>query len=164
MAPEKDMLAVACEYWRSLKSDPDAAWDRDVQVDAARIAPSVTWGTSPQDVSAIGGRVPVPGDISDEQRRRAVERSLVYMGFAGGEALDGVPVDKVFIGSCTNGRIEDLREVAAVVAGGRRVAPNVKRALVVPGSGLVKAQAELEGLDKVRGCSACFEVDFEWRR
>jgi len=157
MAPKGDDFDAAVAYWKSLASDAGAHYDTDVQIDSADIAPTLTWGTSPQDVSGIGGAVPVPADIEDPQRRAAVERSLAYMGLQGGEELDGIPVDKVFIGSCTNARIEDVR-AAAAIAFGRKVAPNVKAAMVVPGSGLVKAQAEFEGLDKI-----LTDAGFDWR-
>jgi len=157
MAPTGEMFEQASEYWKALKTDEGAKFEVDVQIDAADIAPSLTWGTSPQDVSAITGFVPDPADMSDPQRRAAVERSLKYMGFKGGEKLDEVPVDKVFIGSCTNARIEDIR-AAAEVAQGRKVAPNIKAAMVVPGSGLVKIQAELEGLHTI-----LTEAGFDWR-
>ncbi|MGZ9035101.1 MAG: aconitase family protein, partial [Rhodospirillales bacterium] len=131
-------------------------YDREVRLDAAQIAPQVTWGTSPQDVVAITGAVPVPDEVGDEGRRQAMLRSLAYMGLAAGTAMQDVAIDRVFIGSCTNGRIEDLREAAAV-AKGRKVAASVG-AMVVPGSGLVKRMAEAEGLDRIFR-----EAGFEWR-
>ncbi|HSO43131.1 MAG TPA: 3-isopropylmalate dehydratase large subunit [Rhodospirillales bacterium] len=146
--------AVAC--WQTLPSDAGAAYDREVRLDAAQIAPQVTWGTSPQDVVAITGAVPVPDEVGDEGRRQAMLRSLAYMGLAAGTAMQDVAIDRVFIGSCTNGRIEDLREAAAV-AKGRKVAASVG-AMVVPGSGLVKRMAEAEGLDRIFR-----EAGFEWR-
>jgi 3-isopropylmalate/(R)-2-methylmalate dehydratase large subunit len=146
----------ALEYWRSLPSDPGARYDREVVLEAASIAPQVTWGTSPEAVVPITGRVPDPMDEKDEARRRSMEQALAYMGLEPGTSLVDVKVDRVFIGSCTNARIEDLR-AAAVVARGRKVAPTV-RAMVVPGSGLVKAQAEREGLDRVFK-----DAGFEWR-
>lgn len=167
MSPKDKTFDDAVAYWKTLASDPDAKYDVEVEINAADIAPTVTWGTSPQDVAPITGTVPKPSDFSDPSRRAAVERSLSYMGLEGGEPLDGLAIDKVFIGSCTNGRIEDLRDVAAV-AKGRKVADGV-HAMVVPGSGLVKAQAEWEGLDKIltdagfdfreAGCSMCLAMN-----
>ncbi|MEM1140328.1 MAG: aconitase family protein, partial [Pseudomonadota bacterium] len=133
-----------------------AAFDTEIVIDAAEIAPLVTWGTSPQDVSPITGSIPDPAAVTDAGRRAAMERALDYMGLAPGTRLVDVPVDRVFIGSCTNGRIEDLREVAKI-AEGRKVAESVW-AMVVPGSGLVKAQAENEGIDKI-----LIEAGFDWR-
>ncbi|HZU88128.1 MAG TPA: 3-isopropylmalate dehydratase large subunit [Stellaceae bacterium] len=155
-APKGAAWDQALLYWRTLPSDPGARYDREVRLDAREIAPFVTWGTSPQDAVPITGRVPDPDEIADPARRAAVERALSYMGLAPKTPLAGIPVQRVFIGSCTNSRIEDLR-VAAAIAKGRRVAEGV-RALVVPGSGLVKRQAEQEGLDRVFR-----EAGFEWR-
>ena len=146
----------AVRFWRTLPSDPGARYDREVVLDAASIVPQVTWGTSPQDVLPITGRVPNPADEADANKRAAMARSLDYMGLTPGTKLAEVPVQRVFIGSCTNGRIEDLR-AAASVAKGRKVAAGVN-AMVVPGSGLVKEQAESEGLDKV-----FLTAGFEWR-
>ena len=147
----------AVAYWSSLKSDEGAKFDIDVQINAKDIAPTVSWGTSPQDVIPITGVVPGPNDFSDPKRKESCIRALKYMGLKAGTPMQEIPVDKVFIGSCTNARIEDLR-IAAEVVKGKRVAPNVKRAMIVPGSGLVKTQAEAEGLDKI------FEgAGFEWR-
>ena len=156
MAPEGADWDAAVQYWRTLPSDPGAAYDREVRLDAAAIAPQVTWGTSPQDVVPITGSVPRPDEIGDEAQRQAMLRSLAYMGLEAGTAMQDVAIDRVFIGSCTNGRIEDLREAAAV-AKGRKVAASVG-AMVVPGSGLVKRMAEAEGLDQVFR-----EAGFEWR-
>ncbi|QJR10866.1 3-isopropylmalate dehydratase large subunit [Usitatibacter rugosus] len=142
--------------WRSLATDPDAAFDRDVTLDAGSLAPMVTWGTSPEDALPITGRVPDPASAGDTARRDAMRRALDYMGLTPGTALTDVAVDRVFIGSCTNGRIEDLRAAAAVVSG-RKVDPRVK-AWVVPGSGLVKREAEAAGLDRI-----FLEAGFEWR-
>ena len=154
MAP-KDFDA-AVKYWKTLPTDADAKFDVELTLNAADIAPQVTWGTSPQDVLPITGRVPALTDFPEGQRD-TVARSLDYMGLVPGTPLSEVAIDKVFIGSCTNGRIEDFRAVAAVVKG-RKVAANVKLAMIVPGSGLVKEQAEAEGLDKI------FEAaGFEWR-
>jgi 3-isopropylmalate/(R)-2-methylmalate dehydratase large subunit len=149
----------AVTQWRTLQSDPDAKWDAVVELDASTLRPQVTWGTSPEMVLSIEDRVPDPDKEKDAVRRDAIERALAYMGLEPNKAIADITVDKVFIGSCTNSRIEDLRDAAAVVrkAGGR-VAANVKLALVVPGSGLVKAQAEAEGLDKVFKAAG-----FEWR-
>jgi 3-isopropylmalate/(R)-2-methylmalate dehydratase large subunit len=155
-APKGAAWEQAVAFWRTLPSDPGARYDTEVAIDAAQIAPQVTWGTSPQDVAPVTGRVPDPADEADASRRAAMERSLDYMGLAPGTRLSEVSVARVFIGSCTNGRIEDLR-AAAAVAKGRKVAAGVN-ALVVPGSGLVKHQAEEEGLDRV-----FLEAGFEWR-
>ena len=156
-APKGDAWDRAVAWWNTLHSDADAAFDRVVELDAEKIEPQVTWGTSPEMVTTIGGRVPDPADAPDEVRRQDWIRALEYMGLEAGTPLTEVKVDKVFIGSCTNSRIEDLRD-AARVARGRKVAPSVKLALVVPGSGLVKQQAEAEGLDRV-----FVEAGFEWR-
>ncbi len=156
MAPRGADWARAADWWKTLPSDPGAAYDREVDLPAAGIEPQVTWGTSPEDVLPISGSVPDPADARDRDRRASMERSLEYMGLQPGTKLKDVPVDRVFIGSCTNGRIEDLRQVAAI-AGGRRVADGV-HAMVVPGSGLVKRQAEEEGLDRV-----LVEAGFDWR-
>jgi 3-isopropylmalate/(R)-2-methylmalate dehydratase large subunit len=155
-APKGALWEAAVAYWKTLASDAGAAYDKEIVIKAADIAPQVTWGTSPQDVVAITGRVPDPAQVADEGKRNAMQRSLDYIGLAPGTPMADVKVDKVFIGSCTNGRIEDLR-AAAAVAKGRKVAAHVG-ALVVPGSGLVKEQAESEGLDKV-----FLEAGFEWR-
>jgi len=159
LAPKSDSLewTKAVKHWQSLKSDPDAKWDAEVFIKAADIAPTVSWGTSPQDVVAITDKVPGPDDFTDPNKKQACERSLYYMGLTAGTPMTDVVIDKVFIGSCTNSRIEDLR-IAAHVVKGKKVAPNVKRAMIVPGSGLVKKQAEGEGLDKV-----FTDAGFEWR-
>ncbi|GMH74565.1 hypothetical protein TL16_g06499 [Triparma laevis f. inornata] len=133
----------AVTYWKSLKSDADAVYDKTVVIQAGDIAPTVTWGTSPQDVAPITGKVPDPENSKDDSRKAAMKRSLEYIGLEANQELDGVEIDKAFIGSCTNGRIEDMRAVAAI-AKGRKVKEGVD-ALVVPGSGLVKKQAEDEG-------------------
>jgi len=156
-APKGDAWDKAVAWWNTLHSDADAEFDRVVELDAATTEPQVTWGTSPEMVTTIGGRVPNPADAPSEVKQHDWTRALEYMGLQAGTPLAAVAVDKVFIGSCTNSRIEDLRE-AAGVAKGRKVAPNVKLALVVPGSGLVKQQAEAEGLDKI-----FVEAGFEWR-
>jgi len=156
-APRGAAWDKAVAWWKTLHSDPDAVFDRVVELDAARIEPQVTWGTSPEMVTTVNGRVPDPVDAPSEVKRKDWVRALEYMGLAAGTPLTEVAVDKVFIGSCTNSRIEDLRE-AASVAKGRHVAPNVKLAMVVPGSGLVKQQAEAEGLDSI-----FVEAGFEWR-
>jgi len=150
---------TAVRYWKGLRSDPGAHWDRVVEIDAGKIVPQVTWGTSPEMVAAIGDRVPDPEREKDAGKRDAIERALKYMALAPNQRIDDIRIDKVFIGSCTNSRIEDLREAAAVVRRlGGRIAGNVKLALVVPGSGLVKQQAEQEGLDAVFKSAG-----FEWR-
>jgi 3-isopropylmalate/(R)-2-methylmalate dehydratase large subunit len=149
----------ACTYWRTLQSDAGAAWDTVVELNAAQIRPQVTWGTSPEMVLAVDGRVPDPEREKDAVKRGAMERALHYMALAPNKPITDILIDKVFIGSCTNSRIEDLRDAAAVVRRlGRKLAANVKLALVVPGSGLVKEQAEREGLDKVFKAAG-----FEWR-
>lgn len=155
-APKGAAWEAALAMWQTLPSDPGARYDTVVELKAAEIAPHITWGTSPQDVAPITGSVPNPADIKDEPKRAALERALGYMGLKPGEKLEDVAIQRVFIGSCTNGRIEDLR-AAAAVAKGRKVASGV-HAMVVPGSGLVKHQAEAEGLDKV-----FLEAGFEWR-
>ncbi|MFQ3623194.1 MAG: 3-isopropylmalate dehydratase large subunit [Acetobacteraceae bacterium] len=155
-APKGEAWRRAVAYWRTLPSDPGASYDTTVRLSADEIVPLVTWGTSPEDVVPITGAVPDPEQETTEARRRAKRRMLEYMGLTPGTRMQDVGVDVVFIGSCTNGRIEDLR-AAAAVAKGRKVAEGV-RALVVPGSGLVKRQAELEGLDRVFA-----EAGFEWR-
>ncbi|TPX69128.1 3-isopropylmalate dehydratase [Spizellomyces sp. 'palustris'] len=147
---------AAVAYWRSLRSDSGAKYDIEVEINGQDIIPTVTWGTSPQDVVAITGTVPDPSKVADAGKRAAMERALAYMGLEPNTKMTDIPVDKVFIGSCTNSRIEDLRS-AARIAYGRKVAPNV-HAMVVPGSGLVKQQAEAEGLDKV-----FIEAGFDWR-
>ena len=156
MAPKGAAFEQAVAFWKTLPSDTGATYDKEVTLDASTIEPQVTWGTSPEDVLPISGRVPDPKATADEGRRHSVERSLEYMGLVPGTPLSDVKIDKVFIGSCTNGRIEDLR-AAAAVAKGRKVAPTVQ-AMVVPGSGLVKEQAETEGLDKI-----LIAAGFEWR-
>ncbi len=171
-APKGAAWEAAVAHWRTLPSDPGARYDREVVMNAADIPPQVTWGTSPQDVAPIDGRVPDPAAIADENKRRAVERALQYMGLTPGMPLSDVAVDKVFIGSCTNSRIEDLRAVATVVEkalkSGRKVSDNVY-AMIVPGSGLVKHQAEEEGLHvlfrqagfdwREPGCSMCLAMN-----
>jgi len=155
-APKGEAWDKAVAYWRTLPSDAGARYDKEIRLNAADIAPTLTWGTSPEDVAPITGRVPDPSSAPDEGKRKAMQRALDYMGLTAGQELAGVKVDKVFIGSCTNGRIEDLR-AAAAVAKTRHVAVGVQ-ALVVPGSGLVKKQAEDEGLDQI-----FIAAGFEWR-
>ncbi|MFM8631550.1 MAG: 3-isopropylmalate dehydratase large subunit [Betaproteobacteria bacterium] len=157
MAPKAADWDRAVTYWNTLQSDSDARFDSVVELNAADIAPQVTWGTSPEMVLPVGARVPDPAHESDASRREGMERALAYMGLAPNTPLTEIAVDKVFIGSCTNSRIEDLRAAAAVIRG-RKKAGSVKLALVVPGSGLVKAQAEQEGLDQVFR-----QAGFEWR-
>ena len=157
-APKGDDWDKAVAFWRTLVSDADARFDAVVEMDAGRIVPQVTWGTSPEMVTGIDGTVPAPEDFSDPVKSEGIARALQYMGLTPRMRIDQIPIDKVFIGSCTNSRIEDLR-AAAVVARGRRIAANVKLALVVPGSGLIKAQAEAEGLDKI-----FIAAGFEWRQ
>ncbi len=156
-APAGELWDAAVDYWRTLKSDAGAAFDRSVTIDAAALEPQVTWGTSPELVTGISGRVPDPNAYSEPARRESVERALVYMGLEPGQALAEIELDRVFIGSCTNARIEDLRAAAAVVRG-RKVSSRIRQAMVVPGSGLVKQQAEREGLARV-----FVDAGFEWR-
>ena len=159
LAPTGVEWDQAAAYWRTLQSDPDAKFDAVVELDAAQILPHVTWGTSPEMVLDIAARVPDPDKEKDASKRSAIERALTYMGLEPGKPIADIHVDKVFIGSCTNSRIEDMREAAAVVKKlGRKVARNVKLALVVPGSGLVKEQAEREGLHEIFRAAG-----FEWR-
>jgi 3-isopropylmalate/(R)-2-methylmalate dehydratase large subunit len=159
MAPQGAEWDQAVAYWRTLHSDPDAKFDTVVELDATQIVPQVTWGTSPEMVTGVTGQVPDPDREKDANKRAAMERALQYMGLQPGKAMSDIHVDKVFIGSCTNSRIEDMREAAAVVKKlGQKVASNIKQALVVPGSGLVKAQAEAEGLHDIFKAAG-----FEWR-
>ena len=155
-SPKGENWDKALVFWKTLFSDKDAKFDKEVNIDASEIEPLVTWGTSPQDVAMISGKVPNPEVEKDEERKAAMKRSLEYMGLEPNINITDIKIDKVFIGSCTNGRIEDLRN-AAKIAKGKKVAKNVN-AIVVPGSGLVKAQAEQEGLDKI-----FIEAGFEWR-
>ena len=156
-APAGAAWDQAVAYWNTLHSDDGAHFDRVVEIDAAEIQPQVTWGTSPEMVLPVGANVPDPASEKDETRRSGVARALEYMGLTANMPITDIKIDKVFIGSCTNSRIEDFRAAAAVLRG-KRVASNVKLALAVPGSGLVKTQAEQEGLDKV-----FIEAGFEWR-
>ncbi len=155
--PRGKDFQTAVEHWKSVASDPGAAFDRVLELDAAQIAPQVTWGTNPGMVADVTGRVPEPSSFANPVEREAAERALKYMGLTPGTRLVDIPVDCVFIGSCTNSRLEDLRLAARVVAG-KKVARTVKQALVVPGSMTIKAQAEREGLDKI-----FLEAGFEWR-
>ncbi len=155
-APKGDAWDQAMRYWETLVTDEGAHIDREIRLDAAKLPPLVTWGTSPEQVTSITGRVPVPAEIADENKRRAAETSLAYMGLKGGEKITDIAIDRVFIGSCTNGRLEDLRAAAKMVAG-KKVNSHVN-AMVVPGSGIVKEQAEAEGLDKI-----FLAAGFEWR-
>ena len=156
-APRGDLWERATTYWRTLKSDEGASFDRIVTLDASQIKPQVTWGTSPEMVTTIDGRVPDPAQVTDTVKRHDMENALKYMGLTPNLPISEIYLDKIFIGSCTNSRIEDLR-AAAVVVRGRHIAANNKLAMVVPGSGLVKRQAEEEGLDKVFR-----DAGFEWR-
>jgi 3-isopropylmalate/(R)-2-methylmalate dehydratase large subunit len=159
LAPAGVEWDQAVAYWKTLQSDPGAQFDTIVEIDATQIIPQVTWGTSPEMVLGIDARVPDPDKEKDPSKRGAIERALTYMGLAPGKALNDIYVDKVFIGSCTNSRIEDMREAAAMVRKlGQKVAKNVKLAMVVPGSGLVKEQAEREGLHEIFKAAG-----FEWR-
>jgi 3-isopropylmalate/(R)-2-methylmalate dehydratase large subunit len=155
-APKGKLWDEAVAYWETLRSDDGAAFDKEVRLDAAKLPPIVSWGTSPQDVASVTGKVPRVEDGATEQKRASIKRALDYMGLNGGEKITDIKLDRVFLGSCTNGRIEDLRAAAKIVEG-RRVAESVN-AMVVPGSGLVKAQAEAEGLDKIFTAAG-----FEWR-
>ena len=167
-APQGEDWDRAVSWWRTLRTDEGATFDKSVVIDAAEIEPTVTWGTSPEDTAPIGGLVPAPESFTDPAKQDAVRKSLAYMGLEPGQRLAEVPVENVFIGSCTNSRIEDLRAAADVLRG-RHKAAGVKWAIVVPGSGLVKRQAEAEGLDKVftdaglewrePGCSACLAMN-----
>ena len=166
-APKGAAWDEAVRFWNTLRSDEGAVFDREVRLDAARLPPIVTWGTSPEDVVSVTGAVPDPNTIADENKRNSKRRALDYMGLTPGTRITDIKLDRVFIGSCTNGRIEDLREVAKVVEG-KHVSPSVN-AMIVPGSGLVKAQAEAEGLDKIfvragfdwrePGCSMCLAMN-----
>jgi 3-isopropylmalate/(R)-2-methylmalate dehydratase large subunit len=155
-APKGADWDAAMHYWEKLYSEDGAAFDREVRLDAASLPPIVTWGTSPENVTTINGKVPDPAAIDDPDKRRAVERALAYMGLQPNTPIKDITVERVFLGSCTNGRIEDLRAAAKIVAG-KKVREGVN-AMVVPGSGLVKEQAEQEGLDKV-----FLAAGFEWR-
>lgn len=167
-APKGADWDAAVDYWTSLATDPGARYDKVVVIDAADIVPSVTWGTSPEDVVPITGTVPDPASFADPSKQAAAAKSLAYMGLTPGTPMRDVPIENIFIGSCTNSRIEDMRAAAAVIKG-RQKAPGVKWAIVVPGSGLVKAQAEAEGLDRIftdaglewrePGCSACLAMN-----
>ncbi|KAJ6258474.1 hypothetical protein Dda_6516 [Drechslerella dactyloides] len=159
LAPKADSpeWEAAVKYWKSLRTDEGAQFDIEVYIDSRDIAPTVSWGTSPQDVVAITGKVPDPKDYEDETKRAGIERALEYMGLQPNTPMEEIMVDKVFIGSCTNSRIEDLRAAAKIVEG-KKVASNIKRAMVVPGSGLIKKKAEAEGLDQIFS-----DAGFEWR-
>jgi len=156
MSPKKDNWDKALEYWGSLKTDPEANFDKEISLEGAEIKPMVTWGTSPQDVVEIDGKVPNPNNEKDEDRKKSILRSLNYMGLKPDTNIKDIKIDKVFIGSCTNGRIEDIRDAAKILKD-KKIAPHVN-AIIVPGSGLVKEQAEQEGLDKI-----FIESGFEWR-
>ncbi len=167
-APRGEDWDAALAWWRTLKTDEGAQFDKSVVIDASAVEPTVTWGTSPEDVVAIGGTVPSPESFADPSKQEAARKSLDYMGLEPGQKMQDIAVENIFIGSCTNSRIEDLRAAARVLEG-RTKAPNVRWAIVVPGSGMVKAQAEEEGLDKVftdagfewrePGCSACLGMN-----
>ena len=156
-APSGDTWDKAAAYWKGLRSDPEAGFDRSVEVDASQVQPCVTWGTSPEMVASVHDQVPDPADEPDPVKREGMENALSYMDLAPGMPISSIRPDKIFIGSCTNSRIEDLREAARVVAG-RQLAKNIKQAMVVPGSGLVKREAEAEGLDRIFS-----DAGFEWR-
>jgi 3-isopropylmalate/(R)-2-methylmalate dehydratase large subunit len=156
MAPKGALWDEAMRYWETLRSDEGAVFDHELRLDAAKLPPIVTWGTSPEDVVSISGVVPDPNQIADEAKRISKHRALDYMGLKAGTRITDIKLDRIFIGSCTNGRIEDLRAAAKVVEG-HTVNGNLS-AMIVPGSGLVKAQAEAEGLDKI-----FLKAGFEWR-
>ena len=156
-APKGEQWATAEAWWRSLRSDDEADFDRRIEMNGDDIRPQVSWGTSPEMVASIDGRVPRLADMPDETARKGLQRALDYMGLEEGMAITDIQPDAIFIGSCTNSRIEDLRDAAAILKG-RRLSPRIKKALVVPGSGLVKAQAEAEGLDQI-----FLEAGLEWR-
>ncbi|MEP6010223.1 MAG: 3-isopropylmalate dehydratase large subunit, partial [Parasphingorhabdus sp.] len=168
MSPKGADWDAAVDHWKTLRTDDDAVFDKSVTINAADVAPTVTWGTSPEDVVAVNGIVPAPASFPDPSKQDAAQKSLDYMGLAAGQAMRDVAVENIFIGSCTNSRIEDLRAAASILDG-RQKADNVKWAIVVPGSGLVKAQAEAEGLDRIftdagfewrePGCSACLGMN-----
>jgi 3-isopropylmalate/(R)-2-methylmalate dehydratase large subunit len=156
-APKGEAWDAAIGYWQTLQTDPDADFDREVKLDAARLPPIVTWGTSPEEVATIEGSVPDPTKVADESKRAKMTRALEYMGLAPGTKITDIPLDVIWIGSCTNGRIEDLRNVAKIVAG-KKVSTRLAYAMIVPGSGLVKQQAEQEGLHHI-----FLQAGFEWR-
>jgi 3-isopropylmalate/(R)-2-methylmalate dehydratase large subunit len=156
-APKGAAWDMAMRYWETLYSDEGAAFDTEVRLDAAKLPPIVTWGTSPEDVAAITGVVPDPAKVDNENKRASMQRALEYMGLKPGTRMMDIPLDVVWIGSCTNGRIEDLRAVAQIVEG-KKISERLDYAMIVPGSGLVKAQAEAEGLDKIFK-----DAGFEWR-
>jgi 3-isopropylmalate/(R)-2-methylmalate dehydratase large subunit len=157
MAPQAEAWERSVRQWRSLHTDEGAVFDSSILIAASEVAPTVTWGTSPEDISPITGVVPDPDSFPEPARRAAARRALDYMGLRPGEALQDIRVEHIFIGSCTNSRIEDLRQAAEVVRG-RKLDAGIKQALVVPGSGLVKRQAEMEGLDRI-----FMEAGFQWR-
>lgn len=157
LTPKGEEFAKAVKYWSSFVSDADAKYDKEIYLNAEEIAPQVTWGTSPEDALPITAKVPAPEDFADKGKQEAVKRSLDYMGIKAGTPLEEIQIDKIFIGSCTNGRIEDFRE-AAKILDGKHVAKNIKLAMAVPGSGLVKEQAEKEGLHEI-----FIKAGFEWR-
>jgi 3-isopropylmalate dehydratase large subunit len=156
MAPAGELWDRAVAHWRTLKSDPGARFDKEVDIDVQALAPHVTWGTNPEEVLPITGRVPDPKDAKDEAARKQMSAAIEYMGLTPGMALSDIAVNRIFIGSCTNSRIEDLRDAARVLKG-KRIAAGVS-AMAVPGSGLVKQQAESEGLDRI-----FLDAGFEWR-
>ncbi len=156
-APKGAAWDMAMKYWETLYSDEGAHFDKEIRLDAAKLPPIITWGTSPEDVVAVTGAVPDPASLSDENKRASMQRALEYMGLKSGTKITDIPVEVVWIGSCTNGRIEDLRAVAKIVEG-KKISESLDYAMIVPGSGLVKAQAESEGLDKIFTAAG-----FEWR-
>ena len=157
LAPEGEMLNDAIDYWQTLQSDDDAVFDNEISLDAAQLKPQVSWGTSPEMVASVDGKVPNPKDENNSVKRAGMEKALDYMGLKAGTPIEEIQPEKIFIGSCTNARIEDLRAAADIVRG-KQLAPNIKQAMVVPGSGLVRKQAQDEGLDKT-----FTDAGFEWR-
>ena len=156
-SPSKKYLDEAVKYWENLVSDHDAVFDKILSFDATDVLPQVTWGTSPEMTTDINGKVPNPDDENDSSKKQYIQRALDYMGLTANQDIKSIMLDKIFIGSCTNSRIEDLRQAAKIVEG-YKVSDNIKQAIVVPGSGLVKAEAEKEGLDKI-----FVKSGFEWR-
>lgn len=156
-APKAGQWEAAVSFWRSLRSDDGATFDKEIVLNGSDIVPQVTWGTSPEDVVPVTGEVPSPESFEEPSKQEGAQKALDYMGLEAGQKITDIPVDRVFVGSCTNSRIEDMREVAAVIKG-RKKADTVKEVLIVPGSGLVKAQAEEEGLDKI-----FIDAGFDWR-
>jgi 3-isopropylmalate/(R)-2-methylmalate dehydratase large subunit len=157
LAPKDDLWRQASKYWQTLRSEPQAVFDKTVELDLTKLKPQVSWGTSPEMVAGIDQKIPDPRSIQDIVKRENYEHALAYMGLSANLPIKDIPIDKIFIGSCTNSRIEDLRIVAEIVKG-HKISKNIKLAMIVPGSGLVKQQAEQEGLDQIFTAAG-----FEWR-